>query len=163
MIEKLSRLQLEEYDILKEFVRICDEQKLRYYVWGGSLLGAVRHQGFIPWDDDIDMAMPRPDFEKFLQIAPSLLKKDLYLSTYNTRSDHITLVAQIFNKNKEFLLNNAEKQVRTGAWLDILVIDGAPPAGVKRTIFGIKYSYYRMMNQFAHFSEIVNLNKKRPQ
>ena len=159
---KLSKLQAAELEIFKEFLRICEENQLRYLIWGGSFLGAVRHQGFIPWDDDIDVAMPRRDFERFLQIAPKALPEDMYLSTYDTRDDHITLVAQIFNKNKEFVLNNASKQVQTGAWVDILVIDGAPDPGIKRKLFGMKYMYYRMLNQFAYFEEVVNLNKKRP-
>jgi len=159
---KLSKLQEAELAIFKEFVNICQNNNLTYYICGGSFLGAVRHKGFIPWDDDIDVAMPRPDFEKFLEIAPQFLSEDLYLSTYKLREDHITLVAMIINKHKDFTLNNSAKQVRTGAWVDILVIDGAPEPGIKRKIFGIKYMYYRMMNQFAHFDEIVNLNKQRP-
>jgi lipopolysaccharide cholinephosphotransferase len=159
---KLSRLQQAEFDIFKEFIKICNKEELRWFICGGSFLGAVRHKGFIPWDDDIDVAMPRPDFEKFIKLAPGFLPNDLHLSTYDTREDHITLVAQIIGNNKNFTLNNAEKQVQTGAWMDILVIDGAPKKGLGRKIFGIRYMYYRMMSQFAHFSEIVNLNKKRP-
>ena len=123
---ELSKLQEAELDIFKEFIRICQENHLRYFICGGSFLGAIRHKGFIPWDDDIDVAMPRPDFEIFLQIAPRLLPEDLYLSTYKLGAEHITLVAMIINKHKDFVLNNAAKQVRTGAWVDILVIDGAP-------------------------------------
>lgn len=159
---KLSPLQKAELKIFKEYIKICDANNLKYYIWGGSLLGAVRHQGFIPWDDDIDVAMPREDFEKFLEISPSQLPDDLYLSTYKLGAEHITLVAQIFNKSKDFILNNATKQVPTAAWIDILVIDGAPDPGIKRKIFGAKYMFYRMMHQFAHFEEIVNLNKERP-
>lgn len=158
---KLSKLQEAEFEILKVFVDICQRHNLKYFLAGGTFLGAVRHHGFIPWDDDIDVAMPRPDFEKFLEISSDLLPNHLYLSTYK-RNGHITLVAQIFNKNKNFTLNNATRVVQTGAWIDILVLDGAPAPGFKRKIFGIKYLYLRMMNQFAHFDEIVNLNKKRP-
>lgn len=158
----LSKLQNEELKIFKTFLKICEDNDLTYMICGGSFLGAVRHKGFIPWDDDIDVAMPRPDFEKFIRIAPEILPEELYLSTYKLRKDHITLVAQIFNKNKDFTLNNSSKVIKTGAWIDILVIDGAPAPGIKRKLFGIQYMYYRMMNQFAHFDEIVNLNKKRP-
>lgn len=157
----LSKLQKAELEILKSIKIICESNNIQYYIWGGSMLGAVRHHGFIPWDDDIDISMPRPDFERFLKIAPAQLPDDLYLSTYKNK-DHITLVAQVFDKHKDFTLNLAEKKTQTGAWVDILVIDGAPEPGIGRKIFGIKYMYYRMMNQYAHFSEIVNLSKKRP-
>lgn len=159
---KLSKLQEEELKIFKAFKEICENHALKYFICGGSFLGAVRHEGFIPWDDDIDVAMPRPDFEFFLEIAPKLLPEHLYLSTYKRGEKHITLVAQIFNKNECFTLNNSAKKMKTGAWVDILVIDGAPKAGMARKFFGLKYMYYRMMNQFAHFDEIVNLNKIRP-
>jgi lipopolysaccharide cholinephosphotransferase len=61
----LRELQLVELDVLREFARRCDAASLRWFVIGGTLLGAVRHRGFIPWDDDIDVALPRPDFDRF--------------------------------------------------------------------------------------------------
>ena len=68
-------LQLAELDILKEFKRICEEHNLRYFAIGGTCLGAVRHQGFIPWDDDIDVAMPYEDYVRFIEIAKPGLRK----------------------------------------------------------------------------------------
>ena len=94
----LSQLQTEELKLLKVFIKLCDENNLTYFVAGGSFLGAVRHQGFIPWDDDIDVAMPRPDFEKFIEIAPSFLPDSTFLSTYKRGKEHATLVAQLFGK-----------------------------------------------------------------
>ncbi len=158
----LSDLQEEELKIFKIFVEICEKNNIRYFLAGGSFLGAVRHKGFIPWDDDIDVAIPRPDYERFLEIAPELLPDNLYLSTYKLGRDHNTLVGMIINKSKEFTLNNSVNQVKIGAWIDLLVIDGAPKQGIRRKIFKIKYLYYRMMNQFAHFNEVVNLYKERP-
>ena len=75
----LKKIQKIELDMLKVFHSICIENKLRYYAVGGTLLGAVRHKGFIPWDDDIDLAMPRTDFEKFIEIAHEVLPANLGL------------------------------------------------------------------------------------
>lgn len=65
----LRGIQLQELEILLEFRRLCEEHGLRYYLTGGTLLGAVRHHGFIPWDDDIDVLMPRSDYLRFAQLC----------------------------------------------------------------------------------------------
>lgn len=158
----LKELQLVELDILKEFIRVCNELNLRYFLDSGTLLGCIRHKGFIPWDDDIDVAMPRPDYEKFIEIADNQLPKHLFLSTYRLGKDHITLSSMIVNKNKEFTLNNANKVIKTGAWIDVLAIDGAPKKGLRRKIFFLKFKWRRTICQLSHFAEVVNVNKQRP-
>ena len=60
-------VQLGELSILKKMAQICEDLGLRYFLMYGTLLGAIRHQGFIPWDDDIDVAMPRPDYDKLME------------------------------------------------------------------------------------------------
>ena len=65
----LQEIKDTELQILKVFAQFCDNNNLTYFLCGGTLLGAVRHKGFIPWDDDIDVFMPRPDFEKFVQLT----------------------------------------------------------------------------------------------
>ncbi len=157
----LNTLQQQELEILKEFQRICSENNLMYYMVAGSMLGAVRHNGFIPWDDDIDVAMPRRDYDKFLEIAPDLLASDYYLETPRER-EHVTISSKITSKKGGFALNNAQKTLHTGAWIDIMMIDGVPDPGIKRTIHWYKYMLLRALFQISHFDEVVDQKRKRP-
>lgn len=68
MDDRLRQLQLAELGILDEFIRVCEKHGLQYFLTGGTLLGAIRHQGFIPWDDDIDVAMPLKDYLRLLSL-----------------------------------------------------------------------------------------------
>ena len=73
-MKDLATIQKNELIILKEIKRICDKHKIIYYLSSGTLLGAIRHGGFIPWDDDIDIEMPLPDYKRFLRVKQSLTK-----------------------------------------------------------------------------------------
>ncbi|GHV69810.1 LPS cholinephosphotransferase [Spirochaetia bacterium] len=81
VLEKLHEVLLE---IMDEFIRICKKYNLDYFFIGGTLLGAVRHKGFIPWDDDIDIGMTRDMYEKFLEVCETELDKKYYLLSYKS-------------------------------------------------------------------------------
>ena len=72
--EQLAKIKLVLLEIMDDIHATCERHQLQYVLCGGSCLGAVRHKGFIPWDDDIDIGMPRPDYERFLD----LVKTELY-------------------------------------------------------------------------------------
>ena len=78
--EVLEHLHKVELMILKDFIKICEENDLNYSIYCGSLLGTVRHKGFIPWDDDLDVVMFRKDFERF---------KEIFLSSYNEKYEFV--------------------------------------------------------------------------
>ena len=77
----LRNCQLKQLSILEEVDRICRKHEIPYWLDGGSLLGAVRHGGFIPWDDDIDLGMRLEDLKRFIQVAPAELGENLFLQT----------------------------------------------------------------------------------
>jgi lipopolysaccharide cholinephosphotransferase len=85
---ELRNCQLVMLRILKIFDRICSDSGLRYWISSGTLLGAVRYAGFIPWDDDVDVMMPLEDYRRFLELAPSLLPYDLFLQTRQSDPAH---------------------------------------------------------------------------
>ncbi|WP_282036097.1 LicD family protein [Saccharicrinis aurantiacus] len=82
--DPLRQAQLVMLEILKVIDQICEKHKLQYWIDAGTLLGAVRHKGFIPWDDDIDVCLARKDYNKFIEVAKRELPKDLFLQTRDT-------------------------------------------------------------------------------
>lgn len=117
---KLRQIQLQ---ILDEIVRICRENELRYCLTGGTCLGAVRHKGFIPWDDDIDVIMPRADFQRFIDIALNYDKTDYFLDYYMTNPTYGRCFAKYCKKNTLFIEPNGLKQ---SIYVDIFVQDKVP-------------------------------------
>ncbi len=129
--ETLAKLHEVHLELLDEFVRICDENKLTYFLVGGSFLGAVRHHGFIPWDDDIDVGMPRCDYDKFIEIAKDKLDKKYFLDCYDTNKDYYLSYAKIkkngtiFDEVVSHHLNNHK-----GIFLDVFPLDNVPKKGL---------------------------------
>lgn len=95
----MREIQMCTFEILKEVVRICDKHNLTYYLDYGTLLGAVRHKGFIPWDNDIDIEMPIKDYRKFLRIAPKEISDDFFIQTHQSDSGYNLLWTQVRANN----------------------------------------------------------------
>ena len=127
----MRRLSLEEihsYEvgILKEFVHVCEEKKLQYYLAGGTLLGAARHQGFIPWDDDIDILMPRHDYDKFLQYAEIIERNGIYKVAACELGNLNYPFCKIFDTRTHIEKIYIEDPTEQNLWIDILPLDGLP-------------------------------------
>ena len=94
--DHLRACQLKQLSILEEVDRICKKHGIGYWLDGGSLLGAVRHGGFIPWDDDIDIGMTKSDLERFEKIAPAELPETLFLQTRRSDPAHKYAIEILF-------------------------------------------------------------------
>lgn len=120
-VEPLKRrLQLCELGILKEVKRVCEKHQITFYLSSGTLLGAVRHQGFIPWDDDIDIEMPYADYQKFLTVAQEELGEDFFVQ--NSKTDDLFSCAYTkIRKNNTTLLSKYDVGLsgHHGVWIDI--------------------------------------------
>lgn len=122
---QLRMLQKLEKEMLVAFISICSKYNLRYFFLGGSCLGAVRHQGFIPWDDDIDVAMPRKDYQTFLQVAQAELPAHLFLQHSISDKNYPLSYAKIRNCNTAFVEASASHiSMNHGVFMDIFVLDG---------------------------------------
>lgn len=125
--QEIRAVQEVELEILIEFDKICRGNNLTYFIESGSVLGAVRHGGFIPWDDDIDVGMPRPDYEKFLEIGQNLLGEKYFLQNRITDSNAPFSYSKIRKNNTTFLeWNKRNIKMHHGIYIDIFPYDGLP-------------------------------------
>lgn len=122
--ETIKQYKLKICEIAKAFDAFCNEHDLRYFGIGGTAIGALRHKGIIPWDDDIDFVMPRPDYERFLELADELLPKYEVFHHRKYPLYHLTM-AKMCDANTSYI-SSFSQHMMLGAFIDIFPIDGCP-------------------------------------
>lgn len=150
-----------DMDIVKEVLRICEKHGLKYYMLGGTMLGAIRHKGFIPWDDDIDLGMPRADYERFLEIAPGELAAHLKLVNYRTDPNYMYYITRILDTETTVIeerIGNDNKY--THASIDIFPIDGTPNNPILRKIYFFRVLYHRALMSLC-YKDSIDRKRKR--
>lgn len=127
---RLRQAQLKMLHMLKQVDAICRKHKLDYWLDAGTLLGAIRHHGFIPWDDDMDIGMPRESFEKFLRIAPQELTDDIWLQTAQTDPGFYNMATplKIRDRNSRYIEKHehGNEPYVQGIFIDVFVYDQLP-------------------------------------
>ncbi len=126
----LRDAQMLMVDVLKDVHELCEKHGIKYFLDAGTLIGAVRHKGFIPWDDDIDIGMIREEYNKFLEIAPKELPKHLFLQTFETDEYYnvYPTPCKVRYNNTLFLEDGTEEnyKMHNGIFIDVFPYDSLP-------------------------------------
>lgn len=149
-----------ELDLLLEFKRVCEKYNLKYFLISGSLIGVVRHKGFIPWDDDIDIGMLREDYNKLLKVADKEFKEPLFFQTpYNDRI--FRAHAQLRNSNTSAILpSEIEFNHNQGIFIDIFPFDEYPKSRIKYFIHKQKINFMQRMFFSYLYSKKISVKSK---
>lgn len=135
--DELKQLQNTLLDMYKDILSVCEEYDIVPYLIGGSALGAVRHQGFIPWDDDLDVGMTRGDYVQFRKVFRKELSEGYRLNAPNFSADPKARFPKVIKKNtvcREIV--DVDDPKRNGIFLDIFILDDVPKDAVRRKIKG---------------------------
>lgn len=138
---KLRELQLVELQILKDVAKMCDENNIIYFLDSGTLLGAVRHKGFIPWDDDVDIIMDVDNYIKFCELAPIKLSQCYFVQNMNT-DPKVRISWSKVRKNGTTCMDGdlTRYDIHYGVGIDIFVLIGVPNSVVGRRLWQIAKS-----------------------
>lgn len=142
----MNPLQVCQFEILKAFIEVCKTHHLQYFLVCGSALGAIRHKGFIPWDDDVDVGMPRSDYDKFINLDHPFKDDRYFLQTYKTDKNYIYNFAKIRDCKTTFVEKAyAHHQMNHGVWLDVFPLDGVSyknDVSYKRLAYKVHRSWF---------------------
>ena len=158
----LRNVQNITVSVVKVFMELCEKYNLRYYFIGGSLIGVMRHQGFIPWDDDVDIGMPRKDYDRFLEILKTDMPEGYGICNRHTDPNWHFNLSQFVDLESEITIHLAQKPRDAHVWIDIFPLDGLPAEEKARKRHVKKILMDRYLVQIAHISTQVDAHRKRP-
>lgn len=153
---EIKKVWAVELDLLAELDRVCKKHNLQYYADGGTLLGAARHKGFIPWDDDVDIAMMRKDYEKLCSIAPSEFSHPYFFQTEYSDFGSLRGHAQLRNSQTTAILGNKEnvRQYNQGIFIDIFPLDAIPDNKFQKRYQKMMLNLYKRLYLLCAYSTI---------
>ena len=157
---ELRQLQLVLLEMLLEIDRICKKNNIRYCIIAGTLLGAVRHKGFIPWDDDLDVAMTRDEYERFRETCKTELNTDKFFFQDNTTDPHYPWgYGRLRRLESEFIRVGQEHlEMKTGIFLDVFPIDNVPDFPPVRGLFAA-YCFFLRKVLYSQAGAVSEKNK----
>lgn len=160
--EESSAMKKVLMDIYKDISSLCNRHKLTYMLAGGSCLGAIRHNGFIPWDDDLDMIMPREDYEKFIALCEQGEMGAKYEMTYPCKErDTKNLYIKVYRKNSlnlEIMCDN--EKFPNGLYIDVFPMDGVPNSIIMQKIKGFIADAFHFMAVSVLYAQYPSASMK---
>jgi len=147
MQELLNDIHNIQLEMALEVKRICDKYNIKYSIIAGTLLGAVRHKGFIPWDDDLDIGMLREEYDRFIEVCKKELDDKYFLQTWDTDKDFPLPIAKLRKNGTRYVEKNSSKSNHhKGIYIDIFPFDNVPESTIKRKVQNIvTYILKRML------------------
>jgi len=159
---QLRGIQQIQLDLLLELDRICKKNQIPYQLFSGTLLGSIRHQGFIPWDDDIDLCMMRSDYDRFLTLASKELPDGIFLQTTQTDPEYLFQYAKLRKIGTRMIESKmANRSIQNGIFIDIFPFDRIPNNVFKQTIQRVLIQTFRYI-VLAHETEILFQSDRIP-
>lgn len=154
----IRKIQMADLNLFKSLIKIFEKHNLTYFLSGGTFLGAVRHEGFIPWDDDIDISMPRKDYEKFLGLYLDELPKHIEVVNFHIDPEYKYYITRVLNTDVNV------REIRTGdvtnPAVDILPLDGAPNNLLIRNWYYFKIMTLRALISLSYRDNIDQARKR---
>lgn len=142
-------LQLRILEILLAVDRVCKERHLRYYIMAGTMLGAIRHTGFIPWDDDLDIGMPRQDYEQLMAHAGEWLPQPYEAVCAENDKEYPLPFAKIQDAGTT-LIERMHLKYLGGVYVDVFPLDGVPKGRMAQRLHFAKYEFYKRVLYLIH-------------
>ena len=156
----MNELQNALVDMLEQFLKICDLLGLKYYAANGTALGAVKYNGFIPWDDDVDFAMPRKDYDVFCEKASDYLPQNMFVQNYKTDKNFPLFYTKLRNSDTTFIENEVKHlDMNHGIYIDIFPLDDFPDKVASQKCLSVKLKVLRAM-QFCGFDNTNKMHHK---
>ncbi|MCQ2452389.1 MAG: LicD family protein [Oscillospiraceae bacterium] len=159
--QELKALQACFLEIIKDIDRVCEKRGICYMAAGGTALGSVRHQGFIPWDDDVDLLMPRPDLKRFLEIFDEELGDKYEITSPDSKYPLESMITAVYKKNTyKASISTLDTDLPKGVHIDLFPIETVPVNPLARRIKGLTAIFLQYVAVSSLFRHLSSENKK---